>query len=329
MAKKSIIFLVLNILFIAATLFLPLFGSQSIDFEKALFDTKSVDFIVFFDVRLPRVLFAFAVGAGLALMGAVFQGLLRNDLATPYTLGVSAGGAFGAVLGLKLNLVFSWFIFSSVSLFSISGSLIAVSIIFLIARSRYGFSIYTLILAGVAISFFFSSFNLFLHYLADFTETFRMIRWLMGSLDVVGWQYTTVMFVLLIIAGAYFIFNYKAFNILLTGHEMALSKGVDVKRIQLISFFMGSAFVGFIVAFAGPIGFIGLVIPHIVRLLFGANHKFVFIGSIITGGFFLAFCDTIARIIIAPAELPVGIITSMIGGPFFIYLLLRKKYSIF
>ena len=320
--KKFFLFISIAIIILAI---LPVIGSQKLNFIHVIQDTNSIDAEIFFHIRLPRVFFAFLVGALLSIVGAAFQALLRNDLATPYTLGVSSGGAFGAVLALKLNITFSIFFLSAVSIFSISGSLVAISLIYFIAKSKRGISIYTLILSGVAISFFFSSFNLFIHYLADFTETYRMIRWLMGALDVYGWNFTISTFIVVVFVFAYFFKNYQAFNIVLAGEEVALSKGVEVERLQKISFFMGSAAVGFVVAIAGPIGFVGLVIPHIVRLLFGANHKFVFSGSLIGGGVFLAACDTVARTIIAPAELPVGIITALVGGPFFIYLLIKKK----
>jgi len=304
---------------------MPLVGSQPLDFRIVFSDPHSLDAEIFFNIRLPRVFFAFLVGGSLSLIGAVFQALLRNDLATPYTLGVSSGGAFGAVLALKLNIVFSFFIFSTVSLFSITGSLVSIGIIYAISKKHDGISMHTLILSGVAISFFFSAFNLFLHYMADFTETFRMIRWLMGSLDINGWKYIISLLMILILIFSYFIKNYKAFNILLAGDEVALSKGVEVSRLQKISFLIGSLTIGFIVAIAGPIGFVGLVVPHITRLLFGADHKYVFSGSLIGGGVFLTICDTFARTIISPAELPVGVITALLGGPFFIYLLIRKK----
>lgn len=320
--KKFLLFIAICILL---WFYLPFIGSQKLVFATVFSEPDSLDALIFFNIRLPRVVFAFFVGAGLSLIGAVFQALLRNDLATPYTLGVSSGGAFGAVLALKLNLAFSFFIFSAVGLFSIAGSLLSISLIYFIAKGRKGISIYTLILAGVAISFFFSSFNLFLHYLADFTETYRMIRWLMGSLDVSSWQQTLPIIILVIIIFLFFFKNYPAFNIILAGEEVAMSKGVEVERLQKISFFAGSATVGFIVALAGPIGFVGLVVPHVIRLIFGANHKYVFSGSLIGGGVFLAACDTLARTVIAPAELPVGIITALLGGPFFVYLLIRKK----
>jgi len=307
---------------------MPLIGSQPLDYSKLLTDNQSLDAEIFYNIRLPRVLFAFLIGASLSLVGSVFQALLRNDLATPYTLGVSSGGAFGAVLALKLNLGVSLFFFTSVGIFSVSGSLLTIFIIYLIARRSSGISMYTLILAGVAISFFFSAFNLFLHYLADFTETFVMVRWLMGSLDIYGWNYTLTIFISLSISFIYFFKHHNAFNILLAGDEVALSKGVEVFRLQKFSFFIGSVLVGLAVAVAGPIGFVGLVVPHTIRLLFGADHKYVFSGSLFGGGVFLALCDTFARTIIAPAELPVGVITALFGGPFFVYLLIRRKREI-
>lgn len=320
--KSYILFIILCLIVLSI---LPLIGSQSISFSKILGNRQSLDYEIFINIRLPRVIFAFLVGASLSLIGAVFQALLRNDLATPYTLGVSSGGAFGAVLALKLNLGISFLIFNTVSIFSILGSIIAIGIIYWIARRKTGISMYTLILAGVAISFFFSAFNLFLHYLADFTETYRMVRWLMGSLDVYGWDYTITIAVVLLITFGYFFKNYKAFNILLAGEEVALSKGVEAYKLQMISFFTGSFVVGLVVAVAGPIGFVGLVVPHTLRLLFGSDHKYIFSGAVFGGGVFLALCDTFARTIIAPAELPVGIITALFGGPFFIYLLIRGK----
>lgn len=323
-SKLFFIFLLVNILILVM---LPLIGSQPLNYSNLL-NSQSLDAEIFFNIRLPRVFFAFLIGASLSLIGSVFQALLRNDLATPYTLGVSSGGAFGAVLALKLNLGVSLFFFTSVGIFSVAGSLIAIFIIYFIARKSTGISMYTLILAGVAISFFFSAFNLFLHYLADFTETFMMVRWLMGSLDIYGWNYTLTILFALLMAFGFFFKNHKAFNILLAGDDVALSKGVEVFRLQKISFFIGSFLIGLSVAVAGPIGFVGLVVPHTIRLLFSADHKYVFSGSLIGGGVFLAVCDTLARTIIAPAELPVGVITALFGGPFFVYLLVRRKKEI-
>jgi len=205
------------------------------------------------------------------------------------------------------------------------GSLVTLFLIYFIAYRRRGFSSFSLILAGVTISMFFSAFILFVHYLADFTETYRMVRWLMGALDVTGWQYPLFLAGLLLITFAYFFYRVDAFNILLAGDDLAKSKGVDVKQMQIVSFILASILIGGIVSLAGPIGFIGLIVPHVLRIQLGPDHRKLFPASILLGGAFLIWCDTFARSIIYPAELPVGIITALFGGPFFIYLLLKSR----
>jgi iron complex transport system permease protein len=323
--KRFIFFTIVSLLFISAFLLAPLIGETELNFVKAFSDMHSTSAQILFSVRLPRIVFAFLVGAGLAMVGAVFQALLRNDLATPYTLGVSSGGALGAVLAIKSGIIFHFFGFSTVTIFSIAGSLFSILIIYLISKNRYGLSTFTLILAGVTISMFFSAVILFIHYLADFTETYRMIRWLMGGLDVAGWVYPGTLAIFVITTFIYFYLNVPAFNLILTGRDMAMSKGVNVLSLQKWSFFLASVLVGVIVSMAGPIGFIGLIIPHILRLVNGPDHRWLLPGCIVVGGSFLVWCDTFARTIIAPAELPVGILTSMFGGPFFIFLLIRQR----
>jgi len=277
------------------------------------------------DLRLPRILFAFLVGFSLTLVGAVFQALLRNDLATPYTLGVSSGGALGAVLAIKLGLAVTYLGLSSTVLFSMLGSLGTVFIIYILARGQSGISTITLVLTGVTISLLFSSLILFIHYLADFTETYRMIHWLMGGLQITGWIYILFLVFPVALVFIYFLHQSQALNILTAGREVALSKGVDLYRLQKRSFFGASLLVGMVVALAGPIGFVGLIVPHLMRLLVGPDHHRLLLSAPMAGGIFLVWCDTLARIIIAPAELPVGIITAMVGGPFFIWLLIRQK----
>ncbi len=307
-------------------LILPLGIGQGTISWKNLFSTHATMMHeIIWNIRLPRIIFAFLVGASLSLVGAAFQVLLRNELATPYTLGISSGGALGAVIAIKTGLVIYVLGFSSSVVFSVAGSLLTVGIIFFIARERYEISTYTLLLAGVTIGLFFSAMILFIHYLADFTETYRMIRWLMGALDVVGWRYPLAVSVIFIPVFVYLYFNASAFNLLLSGSELARARGVNVRSLQKWSFVTASILVGTCVSMAGPIGFIGLIVPHVVRLLFGPDHRKLFVLTVLFGGIFLVWADTLARTIIAPAELPVGIITSMVGGPFFIYLLVRNK----
>jgi len=291
------------------------------------FNRDSISAQIILNIRLPRIVFAFLVGASLSLVGSVFQVLLRNELATPYTLGISSGGALGAVIAIKTGLIIQILGFSTSVIFSVSGSLLTVAIIYFIARERYELSTFTLLLAGVTIGLFFSALILFIHYLADFTETYRMIRWLMGALDVVGWRFPITVAAVFIPVFIYLYIHAPAFNLLLSGSEMAKARGVEVQKLQKWSFIISSVLVGTCVSMAGPIGFIGLIVPHVVRLIMGPDHRKLFGVVVLAGGLFLIWCDTIARSIIAPAELPVGIITSLIGGPFFIYLLIKHKVS--
>lgn len=317
------ILIFLFILTLATLLIPPLIGSIPVTL-RSLFES-SLEQQIFFDLRVPRILFAFLVGFSLTMVGAVFQALLRNDLATPYTLGVSSGGALGAVLAIKLGLEITYLGLSSTVLFSMLGSLATVFIIYLLSRSQSGISTITLVLTGVTISLLSSSLILFVHYLADFTETYRMIHWLMGGLQVTGWVYIMFLIIPVALAFTYFLHQARALNILTAGREVALSKGVDLYSLQKRSFFGASLLVGMVVALAGPIGFVGLIIPHLMRLLVGPDHRRLLLSAPLAGGIFLVWCDTVARILIAPAELPVGIITAIIGGPFFIWLLIRHK----
>jgi iron complex transport system permease protein len=318
MTTKSVN-IILGFLSLLTLISAPLIGSSEIN----LYSDLGIE--ILFTLRIPRVLFAFLVGFALALIGTVYQSLLRNDLATPYTLGVSTGGALGAVLAIKLGIDFSWAGYSTSTFFSIAGSYVTIWFIYLVAHTPSGSSTVRLVLTGVTISLFFSSLILFIHYLADFTETYRMIRWLMGGLQIAGWQYIWVLLPLVVVFFIYFLLHGHAFNIMSAGYEAAMSKGVDVDRLQRRSFVYSSLLIGVVVAFAGPIGFIGLIIPHLMRLLIGSDHRPLLPAAALTGGVFLVWCDTLARTIIAPAELPVGVITALIGAPFFIWLLIRSQ----
>jgi iron complex transport system permease protein len=205
---------ILVILFILSAFTVPLFlGEHALTFKAIQTGLPPMDDYILWSLRVPRMLFAFVVGAGLALVGAVFQALLRNDLATPYTLGVSSGGALGAVLAIKLGLDFAFLGFSTISVFSMIGSLFTLGLIWFISARSRGFADFTLILSGVTISLTISALILFIHYLADFTETYRMIRWLMGSLEVSGWQSPLFLLGLLTAAFVYFYYHSEAFNI--------------------------------------------------------------------------------------------------------------------
>ncbi|MFW6256013.1 MAG: FecCD family ABC transporter permease, partial [Candidatus Sumerlaeota bacterium] len=275
-------------------------------------------------------------GAGLSLGGMAFQALFRNPLATPFTLGVSSGASLGAALSVRLGALSLFAAFSqsflmqflglsAVSIAAFIGALGAIVLVYGLTQVKRGFSTGAMLLAGVAVNFFFSSLILFIQYTSNFYDTFRILRWLMGGLQTVGMG---GVFQVLppVILGVLVIFFYtNELNLLTTGEDLATSRGVAVQRVKAILFFSISIMVGGIVAVCGPIGFVGLMCPHICRLLFGPNHRWLMPASLFFGGIFLVLCDTVARTVFAPTELPVGVFTSLLGGPFFLWLLLSGK----
>lgn len=276
-------------------------------------------------IRIPRMLLAFVVGAGLAVCGMVFQAMFHNPLATPFTLGVASGASLGAALYVYLGFSFTFLAIDGISLFAFSGALATISFIYMISKIRAGFSPETLLLTGVAVSFFFSSLILVTQYLSDSTASFHILRWLMGSVVTVGYQDLLQLLPFVAICIAVILLLSQELNLLTTGDEIAQSRGVDVRKIRYLLFVITSLCVGAIVAVCGPIGFIGMMVPHICRLLIGNDHFWLTPASIFFGGGFLIICDSVARLVIAPAEIPVGIITTLLGGPFFLWLLIKLR----
>jgi ABC-type Fe3+-siderophore transport system permease subunit len=308
----------------------PLVGSTTLNLHR-VFDTSvpfadNLDAQIFFVARLPRSLAGAMVGSALAASGVVLQALLRNPLATPFTLGVSAGAALGAIVALTLNLPSGVAGVSSIPLASFAGSLGAVGIVYALARARHrGLSTTVLLLAGVTLNSFFSALILFVQFLADFTQTFRTVRWLMGDLDVSGYAPLVAAVPPLALSFAAFLTLPRRLNLLSVGDESAASRGVDVHRTQRLAFLSASLATGAAVSLGGPIGFIGIIIPHLVRLIVGADHRLVLPASAFGGAAFLVACDTVSRTALAPLEVPVGVITAIIGGPFFLWLLIRNR----
>lgn len=308
----------------------PLVGSTPIDLRR-VFDTSipfadNLDAQIFFVARLPRVLAGVMVGAALASSGVVFQALLRNPLATPFTLGVSAGAALGAILVLTFHLPSGVAGFSAVPIASFAGALGAVVIVYALARAKHQkISTNTLLLAGVTLNSFFSALILFVQFLADYSQTFRTVRWLMGDLDVSSYAPLAAALPPMLLAFGAFAVLPKRMNLLSIGDESAASRGIDVHRTQRLAFASASLATGAAVSLGGPVGFIGIIVPHLVRLLVGADHRVVLPASAFGGAAFLVACDTIARTVMSPLEVPVGIITAVIGGPFFLWLLIRSR----
>ena len=318
---------ILILLSISAILICPFLGMKSISYSD-LGNMQKMDAKIFWQIRLPRVLTAFCAGASLAISAMVFQSLFRNALATPFTLGVCSGGAFGATLYIQLGITFSIMGIYGQSLFAFGGALLSILLVYGFSEFKRKHSSHVMLLAGVAISFSFSSLILFMQYLSDFTDSFRIMRWLMGGIEVFGFEPLLNMLPIVTFNIICVLLLPWELNLISTGEEMARSKGVEVSKIKKLLFFSTSLSVGAVVAETGPIGFIGMMSPHICRLFVGANHKRLIPATLFFGGAFLVICDTFARIIIAPAEIPVGVITSLLGGPFFLWLLCSSKNNL-
>src|SRR4029079_9049491 len=301
----------------AAILLAPLIGSTHISLRRALDRSvpfaQNVDAQIFFIARVPRTLAGALVGSMLASAGVVFQGLLRNPLATPFTLGVSAGAALGAMLAITFSWSFTWAGISAAAAASFIGSLAAVGIVYALARARHrGLSTNVLLLAGVTMNAFFSALILFVQYFADFSQTFRILRWLMGDLDISSYQPLLTALPLVVISLAAFAWLARPLNLLSLGSESASTRGLNVVGAQRAAFLSASVATGAAVSVGGPVGFVGIVVPHLVRLMVGPDRGLVLPASALFGAAFLVACDVVARTVMAPVELPVGVITALI-----------------
>ena len=315
---------------VAVVLWAPTVGSTSISLTKAFDGSipwgENVDAQIFFVARLPRVLSGALVGATLAAAGVVLQAMLRNPLATPFTLGVSAGGALGAMLAIAFGLEVGMMGVSSIPIASFAGSLLAIGIVYWLASSqKRGLSTNVLLLAGVTLNSFFSALILFVQYMSDFTQSFRTVRWLMGDLDVGNYSPIIAALPFIMVAFAVFAVLPRTLNLLTLGEDVAAARGVEVIRAQRLAFLSASLATGAAVSLGGPIGFIGIVVPHLVRLMVRSDHRIVLPAATLFGATFTVLCDLAARTVMAPVELPVGIITALIGGPFFLWLLVKKS----
>jgi iron complex transport system permease protein len=302
----------------------PLVGGLEISIDSVLHPRPNdPEAMIFWEIRLPRALLAWLAGAGLALAGMSFQALFRNALATPFTLGVASGASFGAAVVVRLGLEAALLGFSSVTVGAMIGALVAIGIVYGITRAKRDFSTGAMLLAGVAVNFFFSSLVLLIQYTADVHNTFRILRWLMGGLQMVGFDAPLRVLPFTAAGAGLMAALVGELNLLATGEELATSRGVAVNRVKTALFLFVSVMVGVVVSICGPIGFVGLMCPHICRLIVGADHRRLLPATLLFGGAFLVACDTVARTIFAPTELPVGIFTAFLGGPFFLWLLVK------
>jgi iron complex transport system permease protein len=290
----------------------------------SLFDMSETDRVILFNLRLPRILSAFFVGGGLALAGAIFQGLFRNPIADSYLLGVSSGASLGAAATIVFRLASPLANFAAVSFFAFVGALMALALVFYFGHRNGSLSIFRLLLAGLGVGLFLSSLVAILMLMAG-EELKALIFFFLGGFSSSSWDTTWIS--LACIPPAFLAASYFApeLNVLLLGEETAESSGIRTGRIQLLYAILAALLTSISVSVAGLIGFVGLIVPHMIRLTSGADHRALFPLAFFSGGIFLVLCDTAARTIISPAELPVGIVTSLVGVPIFLYLIRKES----
>jgi len=301
----------------------PFVGAVELNLSEIL-NPNHLSSNIFFDLRIPRVLFAFFAGTILALSGLLFQTLFRNALMTPYTLGVSSGAVLGAGIAIKLGLGSLFFGIGAISLFGFVGATFTVFLLIYLSRFLKNSQPESLLLLGIALSLFYSSALMIVFYLGSSMQNDALIRFTMGSLSIIGWQNPLTLGVVAFILFLS-LYSYR-FELQLLGvsEEQATLKGVDSKKITLTLLIVSSFAIGTLVSVSGPIGFIGLIVPHIVAKLHPSTINKRVVTTALFGGLFLVLCDTITRGIQTQSELPIGIVTALVGGPFFIYLIISK-----
>jgi iron complex transport system permease protein len=285
--------------------------------RKAL---EAMDRTILFRVRLPRISLGALVGGILAVGGVVFQALLRNPLAEPFILGISGGAAFGAIIGILMG----WVFFPGVTAMAFAGGVMTIFVVMGIAGRTSRIHTNTLLLSGVIVNAFFSAAIMFLLSVTKDARVHNMLHWLMGDLGLSSFKEISFLAPLVLIGFIVIYAASRSLNLMVIGEETALHLGVRVERLKKLLFVLVSFIVSAAVCLSGIIGFVGLIIPHLLRLIVGSDHRVLLPASFLFGASFLVFCDTLARISATQSELPVGVITALCGGPFFIYLLWRK-----
>ena len=281
--------------------------------------------IIMVQIRFPRVLMGFLVGAGLAAVGVTLQALLRNPLADPYVLGVSSGSALGVSLAILFGIGSTFMFLPILPLFGFAGGLLALLLIYRLAQSKGRLPIHSLLLAGVILNAILTAFIMFITSILEPNRSAGLMAWLMGSLTAPNYPALGIFLLYVLCVFVMLMHKAQSLNMLTLGEETARSLGVETEGIKKWLFVLTALLTGAIVSVSGMIGFVGMVVPHAVRLVIGSDHRLLLPASALVGGMFLAVADTIARTIMAPAEIPVGIVTALTGGPFFLYLLLWRK----
>lgn len=334
--KWLITIVLLTILLIATIIFCSFQGSADIKLKDLLeifsnspsqtwWNTKA---IILLKVRLPRILLACMVGGALAVSGVVLQALLRNPLADPYILGVSSGSALGAIIAILLGLNITIGALPLIPLFGFAGGLLTILFVYHISRIHRKISIQTMLLVGVVTGAILAAIIMFITSMAGPHKVQGIIFWLMGSLSSQEYPMVVIVSLYVIVGTLILLYYARSLNLLVLGEESATQLGLEVERTKKIAFIGASLITGAAVSVSGLIGFVGILIPHLMRMIIGSDHRLLLPAAGLFGSIYLILADTLARTLMAPTEIPVGVITAICGGPFFIYLL-RKKKTIF
>lgn len=326
-AKKKFLFSLslLFMLWVVVAAISVFSGTYGVNPIKAVLSRDEISRTIYFQIRVPRVLMAAVAGGVLAISGASLQALFRNPLACPFTLGVSGGASLGALIAIRLGLAETIIGFSSIEIFAFMFSILTIFFVYSVSKVRGVVSTGRLLLAGVVANFLYSAIVLFIQFFSDFTQSLQTVRWIMGSLDVVGFDtiWKTLIFA---IPGCLILFSItKNMNLFALGDDVASSLGVNVNRMEKTIYFATSLAASAVISTTGPIGFVGLIIPHVLRMIIGVDNRILLPCSFLLGASFLTAADTISRTIFSPVEIPVGIITASCGGIFFLWLLMRMK----
>ncbi|MFW3327016.1 FecCD family ABC transporter permease [Aliarcobacter butzleri] len=304
----------------------PFLGETQINI-KDIFEFSNSSNMVFWDLRVARVILAFFVGGILALSGLIFQIIFKNELITPYTLGIASGTTLFTAIGIIL--LPTMYIFIS----SILGSLFTILVLYIISKiinkTSIGSSTNSILLIGIALSYFYGSALMLVFYMSSLQENYSIVRFTLGSLDTVGFSNSFVIFFVSIVFYVIIYLYKNKIKLLLISNDMAFLKGLNVDKTNLTLLVVVSLCVGITISFTGPIGFIGLVIPHIVKIIYKKSAEKLFFPTFFFGGVFLVFSDLISRNLNTDSTLPIGVVTAFIGAPFFIYLLIKRDKRIY
>ncbi|HYF83976.1 MAG TPA: iron ABC transporter permease [Clostridia bacterium] len=327
--KKSwLVLIILIVLFIASLLLAAVTGAVKISTREIIeILTRGADTVnasILIDIRLPRVLLAAVIGAGLAAVGGVMQAIFKNPLVDSYTLGMSSGAALGAVISIITGFNISIMGIESTGIFAFIGAVCTLFFVYSLAYTKNRMSVNSLLLAGVAVSYFLASVISFLM-MMNHDKIEHIVFWTMGSLSMATWNEFYIASIFIVPALAVLLYYTRELNILVMGEEAAHHLGINTAALKNILLITCSLIVGIVVSTGGTIAFLGLVAPHIIRLVIGSDNKRVIPYSALLGAILLLLSDTVGRVLIQPVEIPVGVMTSIMGGPFFIFLLRRQK----